>query len=219
MPKKGFDIFVLSEEEFCDSLKIIDETVSKSLAVILGIGGVYASELCAVSGIDKNKNDLNSEEFRVLFANIRYLFDRKIDARVVYDGVVVKDIVPYLLKAYELFKQRSFLSYSSAIDEVVSSVESNEQSVRVVSQFEAKKKKLLNIIEVQKIHLSVVQKESVAEQRKGELIYENYQSLKELLDRIILASKKMSFKEITANAKNLGIKDFDDVKGDISVEI
>ena len=219
LSKKMFDVFAMYEEEFFGSLQVIDETVSKSLAVVLGIGGVYASELCAVSGIDKNKNKLNAEELRVLYANIHYLLDRKIDARIVYDGAVVKDVVPYPLKAYELFRQSSFASYSVAVDEAVSSVETGEQSVKAVSQFEVKKKKLQNIIEVQKIHLSFVERESAAEQRKGELIYENYLHLKELLDKVVLASKKMSFREIKSNAKELGIKDFNDVTGDIVVEV
>ena len=219
LPKKLFNIFEVSESEFFDLLGKIDETISKSIATELGIGGVYANELCDVSGVDKNKKMLSSDELRVLHANIQFLLKRKIDARIIYTDKEVKDIVPYALKSYDSFKQKSAESYCAALDEVLSNIEQKEQSTQALSQFELKKRKLNNIIEVQKLHLSAVQNKSESEQKKGELIYENYQKLKEILDGVVKAREKFSFKEIKAKSKELGINDFDDKTGEIIVEI
>lgn len=219
LPQKLSDIFSMPEEDFNASLGIIDETVSKTLATELGLGGTYANELCAISGIDKNKNSLTAEELRVLYANLHYLLKRKSDARVVYENNAVKDIVPFPIKAYESLKQSSFAAYCGAIDEIVSKIEQKEQSQKSVSVFESKKKKLNNIIEVQKLHLSAVEKEAAIEQRKGEMMYENYQQLKSLLDKISAIAKTVSFRDIKSRSKEFGIKDFDDKVGDIVVEI
>lgn len=221
LPKKLINIFEMQEEEFALLLKTIVETVSKTLATELSIGGVYANELCLISGIDKNKAVLTQEELRVLYANLHYFFERKIDASVVYEkeSKNVKDIVPYLLKNYESFKQVHFAFYCAAIDEVLSSINASDQSSNALSQFELKKKKLLNIIEVQKLHLSAINKAVIEEQRKGELIYENYSKFKEILEKISAAREKMSFIEIKSKAKEFGIKDFDDKTGEITVEV
>ena len=221
LPKKLINIFEMSEDEFNLSLKVIVETVSKTLATELGIGGIYANELCLISGIDKNKNNLSTQELRVLYANLHYFFERKIDAKVVYEkeSKDVRDIVPYSLKNYESFKQSAFASYCASIDNILSSINASDQSSNALSQFELKKRKLLNIIEVQKLHLSAINKTAQDEQRKGELIYENYQKFKEILEKISSAREKFSFREIKAKSKELGIKDFDDKTGEITVEV
>lgn len=217
LPKKLINIFVLSINDFRDCISVVNESISKTIATELGIGGVYANELCVVSGIDKSKKSLTLEEISVLHANLFYFFGRKVDARVVYENSIIKDIVPFPLKMYENFAQKSFSSYCEAVDDVLSAAEINDVSSKILSQFESRRKKLNNIIEVQKLHLSAVQKSAGDEQRKGELIYENYQKLKTLLDKI--SAQKISFREIKAKAKEFGLNDFDDVKGDAVVEV
>ena len=215
LPKKLFNIFVMAEEEFQQVLGVIGETVSKTIATELCVGGVYAQELCAISGIDKNKNKLSSEELRVLFANLQFLFQRKIDARIVYENNLVKDIVPFPLKLYELLKQTAHPAFSAAIDEVLSKQFFDEAAVSVLSDFEKKRKRLLNIVETQKVYRSVLEKQAVDEQKKGELVYENYQKLKEILG----AAQKIHLKDLKAKAKELNIKDVNESKGEIVVEV
>lgn len=215
LPHKLTNIFTITEEEFQKSLSVIEENVSKTIAVELSLGGTYAQELCAISGLDKNKNKLASEELRVLFANLQFLFQHKTEGQVVYENNVIKDIVPFPLKVYEQLRQDSFVSYSSAFDAVFSKQFGDEALAASMSEFEKKKKKLLNIVETQKVYLSVLEKQAVVEQRKGEFMYENYQKIKDLIDKI----QKIPLKELKLCAKELGIKDVNEAKGEIVVEV
>lgn len=217
LPVKLINVFTLSEEEFRDVLTTIDETVSKTLASDLGLGGTYAQELCLISGVNKTKNKLTMEEMRVVQGNLQFLLKRKIDARIVFDNGVVKDIVPFPLKLYESLQQSSFRSYTEALDGILSKSIEQEQAKQVASKSDTKRKKLLNIIEVQKLYLDALQKQIADAQRKGELVYEQYQKLKSILDAV--TKQKLSFREIKARAKEFGMKDFDEKSGDIIVEV
>ncbi|MBI4141934.1 NFACT family protein [Candidatus Woesearchaeota archaeon] len=215
LPQKLTNVFSMAESEFNSILTNIQENVSRTIATELGIGGVYAQELCLISGIDKNKNKLSVEELRVLFANLIFFFQRKIDARVVYENTAVKDVTSFPLKLYESLNQTSYKSYSDAVDAVFSNVFSEEDAVVEVSEQEKRKKKFLNIIETQKVYFSVLEKQAVAEQRKGELIYENYQKLKDILT----TAQKIPLKELKTKARELNIKDVDEAKGEFVVEV
>ena len=177
LPKKSMNVFDVSEGEFADVLKRVGESVSKTLASDVGIGRVYAEEVCLLSGIDKNKSRLVDEEILLLYANLVSLVKREVDARVVFVNAEVKDIIPFPLKVYESFEQTSHSSYCAGLDSVLSKVIAAEESAKVSSVFDSKKRKLENVIEIQKIHLSALEKEVRDSLRKGEVMYENYQKL------------------------------------------
>lgn len=219
LPQAGSNIFVMSVEEFVDILVNSKESVSKTLASEVGIGGLYAEEVCLLSGVGKTAARVTPAEARVLYDSFRGVMNRKSEGCVVYEGSLVKDVTPFPLKRYAGLRCISCAKFNDALNSVLFRFLSETSESRVSSEFESKKKKLENVIEVQKIYLSVVEKEARDSLQRGKLVYEQYQKLKESLDRIITARKTFSFKEIKARAKEFGIKELDEEKGEIVVEV
>jgi predicted ribosome quality control (RQC) complex YloA/Tae2 family protein len=96
--------------------------------------------------------------------------------------------------------------------------------VSVSEQKESKEKKTKNdkikvVIEKQKERLFELEKSISENQRKGELIYENYQEINDILKNINIDRKKMSWEELKNKYKdNKIIKEINDNKGIIIVE-
>ncbi len=74
-------------------------------------------------------------------------------------------------------------------------------------------------IKVQQKRLKELEHEVQDNQRKGELIYENYQELNKIIEGLKEARKTMSWKEIKEKIKNKKIKKIDEKTGDVTVEV
>jgi predicted ribosome quality control (RQC) complex YloA/Tae2 family protein len=86
--------------------------------------------------------------------------------------------------------------------------------------FEAKKAKLLEVINMQSKNIAAMEKEAVELQRKGELIYEHYQELKDILEELNKAKEKFSLQEMKSRLKgHAKIKDLNPKTSDVIVEI
>jgi predicted ribosome quality control (RQC) complex YloA/Tae2 family protein len=86
--------------------------------------------------------------------------------------------------------------------------------------FEAKKAKLLEVINMQSKNIAAMEKEAVELQRKGELIYEHYQELKDILEELNKAKIKFSLQEMKSKLKgHAKIKDLNPKTSDVIVEL
>ena len=89
-----------------------------------------------------------------------------------------------------------------------------------MSTSDKKINELQRIIESQKLTIEELRKEEHELRQKGELIYHNYQLIKEVLDEINKASKKYSWKEIKEKLKGHNIvKEVNEKERKVVVEI
>jgi predicted ribosome quality control (RQC) complex YloA/Tae2 family protein len=174
------------------ALKEVPED-EKSLAA-LGFGKLLAKEIVA------RKGDFKS------------LFKEKLSPRFYSDG----ELSPIKLVQYKEAGE-SFPSFSELIDAKLSRV---PEQPRVSKAFEAKKAKLQDVIDMQSKNIERMEKDALEFQRKGEIVYEHYQELKDILEELNKAKAKFSLQEI--KAKLIGhakIKDLNPRTSDVLIEL
>jgi predicted ribosome quality control (RQC) complex YloA/Tae2 family protein len=172
------------------------ESIVKTLAIELGLGGLYAEELLMRAGIDKSKKNLSAKELSELFAKIKELRTLQIKP-----ALIGAEIVPFDILTFKNVNSQPFNTFNEALDHVLthkSLAEKHEQAHKESSKQLTKEER---IIEKQEKQLSVLRQQADENQRKGELLYENYQVVKDILDELNIAKKKYSWKEIKEKLK------------------
>ncbi len=157
-----------------------DKIVS-CLAAELGLGSLYAELLC--SNIDKNKSpkQFTADEKSRLYSFFSLLREKvKTEPKgYIYDDNTVSPIkIP----------NKNLIEELSAFDEALDKTLSLTKSERLQSEkellYQQKINELTRILEQQEKTLSELTKKIEEESAKGEIIYHNYQQIKELLDQI-----------------------------------
>jgi predicted ribosome quality control (RQC) complex YloA/Tae2 family protein len=196
------------------------DSLVKCLAVDLGLGGVYSEEICLLSGIDKNEKPgkLKEKEINKILSIIKKIISKKINAVIVYKDKEAVDVLPFPLGFYKNFEIKKFKSFNEALDYYFTKEFKEERKEK--SAYEKKLEKLERIIEEQKLMIEGMKKGEKENRKKAELIYNNYQLIKEILDEIKKASKKYSWGEIKEKLKGHKIiKDLNTKEKKIVVEI
>lgn len=233
-PPSQADTPSLGEEQIKEIIsKSKMDLIVKTLAVDFGLGGLYAEELCKRAGISNDKKKLDDKEIKKIYSELKGLFNENIKANKAND-----EIVPFYLAAGAAQK-RSFWqhkspafdatgrverfdyeSFNKALDDNLSVKALNAADDKVVKEKQTKQDKVRLVIDKQEQRLRELEQSIADNQRKGELIYEHYQEVKELLDSINLDRKKMSWEELKKKYSNHKlIKGIDENKGQLIVEL
>ncbi|MCP3682737.1 MAG: hypothetical protein GY861_08615 [bacterium] len=212
-PEPRPDFLKLSEAELASIIKKSDRhSAVKSVAMDLGLGGVYAEEACLLSTINKEKkpSELSSAELKKLCSVLISFKKKKYSPVLVLDGETGIDATPFKLSFYDdktIKKAESFSAALSALpDEIPKENKNVAELKRIVAEQESTIKGLEKSIE-----------ENTA---KAELIYENYALVKEIIEELNKARKKLSWDEIKAKLKNhKHIKQINEKNSMVTVEI
>ena len=215
-PKKDYDLFSIKKDEL---KKLINEStrdsIVKTLAVNLGLGGIYAEELLIQSKIDKAKSRLDDDEISLLFGNITKLINRKIEPFIIRKDKDIVDIVPFDLIYYKSYDKEPKKSYSEAFD-VLSSLKLDEATIRYNKKLET----LKLIIADQEATIKRLDNEREVNNKKGEQIYEKYQLIDNILKELKKAREKLSWKDIKERLKNHKvIKDINEKENKITIDV
>ncbi len=113
-----------------------------------------------------------------------------------------------------------YKSFSELIDAKLPHAMQSQKISGAQKAFAAKKAKLMEVISMQSKNITAMEKEAIDVQRKGELIYEHYQELKDILEELNKAKAKFSLQEIKAKLKgHAKIKDLNPKTSDVVVDI
>ncbi len=201
---------ILEEDEFVAALtKTERENISKSLAMDVGLGGFYSTELCARAGI--NVADKQSPRLaKILHKEFQKFLDEKVEGIVVEkDAYPIK---PVSLDNARIENAKSFPTFSEAI-----------ASINQVKKIEGKNVELTKTAKIaseQQKKIDELHKKADEDKRRGEIIYENYAIVKEIIDEIKKAREKYSWAEIKKKLKGHKIiKDIDEKEGKIKIEL
>jgi predicted ribosome quality control (RQC) complex YloA/Tae2 family protein len=190
-PESQFNVINCSKKEFLDKLKSSNKgSLVVALAASTSLGGEYAEEVCARAKIDKksNLNDLSDEQMELLFSVIHNMKDNE-PKGFLYE----KSILPIKFSSSPL---KQFETFCEALDEAVTQ-EKHDSSVKSSeNKTEAKINKLDNILKKQEEMLNTIIDGSEIAQKKGEMIYEKYPELTNIINGIAELRKKKSWKEI-----------------------
>ncbi|MEA3379190.1 MAG: NFACT family protein [Nanoarchaeota archaeon] len=197
-PKANIDIFKIDENEFKKILKESKkENIVKTLAVDIGLGGLYSEELCLRADIDKNKGKLLAKEIHKLFNELKKLAELELKP-----FLFEKEAVPFDMIKYKGDKGQESPSFNGALDNYYKKFIKVEEKESIEDAHTKKIKKYEKIIEKQKLKLAELEKASKFNKDKGDLIYKNYIWVKDVLDTIKKArSKNVPWKEIEEKLK------------------
>jgi len=214
-PLKDFNLFELSEKELVQLLAKSDkESIVRALAMDLGLGGLFAEEICFVAGIDKDKSPKKIDDFKKLFKSIDVLRNNK-----VVPCVCDSELLPFDLRSKVCVKS-SFSSFNELLDS-----ELTKASIELAGGVEEKAKskesdKLKRIISAQQESIKELEVKESVEREKADLIYHNYQLVNDVLSQIKDARKKFSFAEMKEKLKGHKlIKDFNAKDKSVTVDL
>ncbi|MBU0461125.1 MAG: NFACT family protein, partial [Nanoarchaeota archaeon] len=223
-PKREHNILEITKQALQELLERSDKAnMVKTLATDLGIGGLYAEEICLLAEIDKNKNakKLSGPEIKRLFESIKRLREQKLKAmQILDDQDEVLDIIPIELDCYSKQNKKQFASFNEALDKFFTPHEAEKKKQAVTKQITTKLDKITVMINEQNKRISGLERSAAENQRKGELMFEHYTEINDILKKIIELRKKHSWAEIKEMLKNEKmIKNIDEKKGELVVEI
>ncbi|MBI2650478.1 NFACT family protein [Candidatus Woesearchaeota archaeon] len=218
-PISNYNIFEISEKQLEElSKNSKKDSLVTSLATELGLGGLYSEEVCLLSNTDKTINPKNIDEKQAqsITNSLKKIINKKIDAFVVFDeNNNVIDVAPFDLEFYKNNKKQKFNAFSEALSYFYSQFKEVKETA-----FDRKLKELQRITENQQKTIEELRKEEHESRQKGELIYHNYQLIKEVIDELNNASKKHSWKDIKEKLKNhKTIKEINEKERKVIVEI
>lgn len=201
------------------------DSLVKALAIELGLGGVYAEELCIAAKVGKTikPNQLTPKEVDAVSTALAALFSKDIAARVVFEDPSqsdVKDVVPFPLSFYEAFPFRECDSFNQALDSVVTVHAEKAELTKSASASKTKLSKVEEIISQQTQRIAGLEASAAENQRKGEVIYENYPLVEVLLREINEIRKKSSWTGVKESFRSHKlVRKIDEKTGEITVEL
>ncbi len=201
-PSMKYNIFNIKDNQLAVLLReSAKDKIITSLATELGLGGVYSEEVCLLSNIDKNTmpEKTNEKQIKNIIGSIKKLINKKLNPKIIFENEGFADVTPIDLEFYKDCKNKEFSSFNTALEEYfaheMASIKKKE------SPYTHKINELNRIIEEQKTSLEGLKSKEEENRKKAELIYHNYQLVKEILDEINKASKKYSWEEIKEKLK------------------
>lgn len=219
-PSKEHNPFDISLAKFKKLIEASSDTISKTLAVQLGIGGTYAAEICIRAGIKKTAKKATEQEAQKMHETLISLLQQKIEPIVVLENNEVIDITPFKPEIYSEKNQEAFKTYSQALDSILSKDAGKKELKEVSDKFGKKIGKIDTMISIQREKLGEQAKTAEEYQSKGEKIYEKYQEFQKLLSEIKEMRKTMNWQEIKEKLKGIKyIKQINEKTGEIKIEI
>jgi predicted ribosome quality control (RQC) complex YloA/Tae2 family protein len=215
-PPKQADTSELDEKGFKEIFANTEKNLVKTLAVDLGLGGLYAEELCIRAKLDKESKKLDDKHIKQIYNEMKKMFTA-VPSAVLYEN---GELAPFALLHFKDMKMKSFSSFNEALD---SELSKNLEEAEIKSQEDVKKEKedkIQLIITEQEERIKGLEKSIDENHRKGELIYEHYNDVKQILELLKQAREKYSWEEIKEKLKGHKIiKEIKEKEGQIILEL
>lgn len=203
-PHMKYNFLHLTEQQLHQCLQESNkESLVKTLAMDLGLGGVYAEELCLSAQVDKNKKKLTETEMHALFTALK-----KMQHLSLKPSVVNNEIFPLEMQGIADGPKTAFSNFSEALDATLPSTLLQPKT----SAHEKEIQRTVFLIEQQQTHLKELEQQVAEQQEKGEYIYHHYQELQALLQEIkekgIRTIQHKSLKKINEKDKEITVETY-----------
>ena len=189
-PKTDILNVPLDEKTFNNIITNSDrESIVKTLAIKLSLGGVYSEEILHNANISKDvkPNSLQLSELEKLYVEYKNLFNKKIEA-----NLTNSEVLPFKLNIYKDYESKDYESFNKAILENHVLIKLLSKNVDLSKNLD----KIKNVILSQEKLLGDAEENYVKFHRSGEIIYENYAIIEELLNTIKLLKKTTDWNKI-----------------------
>lgn len=180
----------LGESKLQERLKKSQKKIVVCLATEIGLGGVYAEEICKRGGIEKNKpaGEIDEEEIKRIIKEIKN-FIKLIEKP---SGFIYEEqITPFALEGEKEKEKKE--TYNEAIDTLKPNL--------AASPYEKKIMTLKKIVEEQEETIKKQEERSELNSKKAEEIYGHYQPIKKLLEIVQEMRESKAWGEIEKELK------------------
>jgi len=209
-PEMRYNIFDLNKNDLKEFFKSSNkDKIVTAFAIELGLGGTLSEEVCLLSKLDKNKlpGNIDDKAITIILRSIKSIINKKTSPQIVYKNKEAVDVIPFDMEVYEEHDKTKFSSFSESLDYYFT------KEVKLIKKelpHEKQINELKRIIEEQEVTMGSLRNKETENRKKAEFIYNNYSTIKEILDEINKASKKHSWQEIKKKLKDHQIvKDLD----------
>ncbi len=210
-PAKRVDFLNLKKSDL-EILKCPKENISKALAVEFGLGGIYAGEICLAAGITGKETSLSDLQIKKVESAFKKITAEGINAFILKNE---ERPIPFEMISFKDAEKEHYPSFSDAV-EAASSFRHKVLKTGTQKEIE----KLQRIIEAQEKTISELEESADENQKKGELIYEKYSLVSEILSELKKAREKYSWKEIREKLKGHKIiKEIDEKTGEAITDL
>lgn len=221
-PKKELNVFEIKRSDIEMIKDSKAESTVKALARDLGIGGVYAEEVCILANIDKNiaPKKLADVDVNAVYKALKEILEKKPEPKIIIKDEKIVNIVPFDLEYYESCEFEKYKTYNDALDEVFTKEMVKGEEKEYSKAYLKKAEKINKIIEQQEKNLEEKRKIIEENQKKGEFIYEKYAFVKGILEELNKAKQKHSWQEIKQKLKgHKVIKSINEKEKKVVVEV
>ena len=211
-PPEKINLFNLNTKSICRLAKSCDKDIVRFLAVDLGLGGLYAEEVCYRAKIDKNMH-VNSLTEELANTIIETLKDMLKEEAHLYDDC----FAPFELKKLKKSPLKVSKSFNEVLDEYFAKLEDLHRKSIEERKIREKEKKICKISKI--IEKLETQEELLRE--IGNLIYLNLPTIQKLLEDIRKVRRENSWekvKEMLPRKYNF-ISEIDEKEGKITLMI
>ncbi len=185
-PAPGFNWKEITETQLKKILsKSEKKNLATSLALEIGLGGVYAEEVCKVNEIDFKKlpKETSNKETKQIVKTIKD-FIKKVEAP---QGYLYEDrLAPFPLMGLKPILETK--TFSEVVDKI--------NPTETISPYDKKIKILQKMISEQEEAVAKQEERIEHNKKKGELIYEKYVPLQKLLEIVEEMKKNQDWQEI-----------------------
>ncbi|RLF57565.1 MAG: fibronectin-binding domain-containing protein, partial [Thermoplasmata archaeon] len=149
-PPQKVNPLEVDEKQLKEILKKSTGDIVRTLAVLLGLGGTYAEEVCLRAKIEKNKKELDKEEIKKIIDAIKEI-NSEIGTKnlIIFDDENAVDATPIFLELYKNKKFLEFDSFNRALDEYYTKYELKKIQEVEKKEFERKIKKIKERLKIQ----------------------------------------------------------------------
>ncbi len=200
LPSSQPNPLTITETQFTELIKSSNkESLVKTLAIDLSLGGTYSEEVLFNSKVDKNSSpsNTNKQDLQIIFKEINKLLHSKTQPQN-YSNDLISPIKLNYINTIEV----STNSFNEAINNSIKINFQNKLNEEENKDIKEKTTKVEKILKAQKNQLDNLDKLQLENQKKGELIYSNYSEIDQILKQISSLKKHKTWKEIKEELKS-----------------
>ncbi len=198
-PASGKNPFKTSEDELRSALADAgDVAVVRTLARLVGVGGVYAEEILLRANVEKtlpckSLTDANVNAiFTVLQGFLAGISEGKFEPCIVYaPDDTYQDVTPFRLKRYESQKTQAYGTFNDALDEFFLKVTAAEKALASVEvdKLQAEAKRLKRMVADQEKAQQEDDSKSERDKIIGNTIYAHFSELEGFANKLVHANQ------------------------------
>ncbi|MEE8401773.1 MAG: ribosome rescue protein RqcH [Candidatus Hydrothermarchaeaceae archaeon] len=196
LPPQRVNPLEVSIEEISEVIRGSDADIVRTLATRLGLGGLYAEEVCLRAGVPKEKMDATDGDIEEIYDEIKKLDSGGKKGYIVFDEEGAIDVLPIKLRMYEDMRQQEFETFSRAADEYFTKFEIKRIEGIRDEKFEKALGELKARLKRQEETLEKYEKQEKASKAAGDLIYQDFRTVEDILRALSDAKRSLSWKEI-----------------------